>query len=178
MALPRPDPEKREFALRMIPYGVFIATSFDEATGDLAAQTVHWVMQTSFDPPLVMVALDTGSELYRVVRASNRIALHMLGRDDAAEAFAFRLGRVQRKRGPEGDFLNGHPVTGGRAHLPLLLHAVAVIECRIIAAVEFGDHHPVLAEVIDAHTRLPMHDRPDRMVLRMEELGETMFYGG
>ncbi len=172
------DPVARQFALRMIPYGVFVATSFDDTTGDLAAQTVHWVMQTSITPPLVMVALPVGSELNRVVRASNRIVLHMLGRDDAAEAFAFRAGRVVRERGPAGDFLNGHPITTGRGHVPLLLHAVAVVECRLLGAFEVGDHHPALFEVIDVHVRLPPHRRPDEMIMHLRELGETIFYGG
>jgi len=168
------DPKDRQFALRMIPYGVFVATSYDEQTQELAAQTVHWVTQSSFNPPLVLISLATTSNLYRVVRSSGRICLHMLGKDDADEAFAFRAGQVVRN----GDRLNGHPIKGGRGHVPLLLHAVASLECRMIAAVEYGDHHPILAEVIDTHVRLPPSERPDDMILRLDELGQTIFYGG
>jgi flavin reductase (DIM6/NTAB) family NADH-FMN oxidoreductase RutF len=172
------DPAVRRFALRMIPYGVFVATSYDEESRTLAAQTVHWVTQTSFTPPLLMVALDTRSPLYQVVRASSRIVLHMLGRDDGDEAFAFRQGRVFPEQTPEGHFLNGHPVIGGRGHVPLLLHAIAVIQCHVRGIMEYGDHHPLLAEIIDAEVRLPPQERPDKMILRIDELGETIFYGG
>jgi flavin reductase (DIM6/NTAB) family NADH-FMN oxidoreductase RutF len=59
-----------------------------------------------------------------------------------------------------------------------LLNAVAVLECRVLAVLEFGDHHTIVAEVGEAHVRLPPLDRPDDMILHMRDLGETIFYGG
>jgi flavin reductase (DIM6/NTAB) family NADH-FMN oxidoreductase RutF len=46
------------------------------------------------------------------------------------------------------------------------------------AILEAGDHFPVIAEVIDAHVRLPQTERPDAMALQLSEMGETIFCGG
>lgn len=163
----------KKFALRMIPYGVHVVTAIDP-TGLISASTVHWVMQTSFDPPVVAVALPSDGLIYGAVRASNRFALHMLGRDDAAEAFAFRT----RPAVVDGNMLSGWKFELSKSGLPLLDNAVAVLECYVRAVLEFGDHFPVIAEVVEAHVRLPQFQRPDEMVLHMRELGETIFYGG
>ncbi len=164
----------KRFALRMIPYGVHVVTALD-AAGQPYAATTHWVTQTSFEPALVTVALPAGSALYAAIRATNTFALHMLGRDDAAEALAFAV----RPAVLEGNTLSGWgfkpSLTTG---LPLLNDAPAVLELAVRAVLEFGDHHPVIAEVIEAHVRLPEQERPDKMVLHMRELGERYFYGG
>ncbi len=166
-------PADRRFALRMIPYGVHVITALDGA-GAAVATTAHWVTQTSFTPPLLAAALPCDGPAYLAIRATNRFALHMLGKDDAAEAFAFQ----SRPAIEAGGLLSGWPITRAPSGLPLLTNAVAVLECEVRAVLEFGDHHPMIAEVTEAHVRLPQHDRPDRMILHLAELGETIFYGG
>ncbi len=157
----------------MIPYGVHVVTTMD-AGGQALAGTVHWVMQSSFDPPLVSVALRPGSPLYQAIRLSNRFAVHMLGKDDGAEAFAFRT----RPAIPEGDTLSGWGFKLSPAGLPLLNDAIGVLECTLRAVIEFGDHHPLMGEVTEAFLRLPEQGRPDEMILHLRELGQTQFYGG
>jgi flavin reductase (DIM6/NTAB) family NADH-FMN oxidoreductase RutF len=166
--------EDRRFALRMIPYGVHIVTAITP-DGEPVAATTHWVMQTSFKPRLVAVALPADGAAYAAIRATNHFALHMLGRDDAAEAHAFQ----SRPAILEGKTLSGLGFTPSKfTGLPLLNDAVAVLELAVRGVMEYGDHHPILAEVIEAHVRLPEQERPDRMMLHLHELGETIFYGG
>ena len=168
------DPAARRFALRMIPYGVHVVTAVD-AAGEPVAATTHWVTQTSFDPPLVTVALPANGLAYAAIRATNVFALHMLGREDAAEAMAFTV----RPAVQEGHTLSGWGFKPSRySGLPLLNDAPAVLELAVRAVLEFGDHHPVIAEVVQVHVRLPEQERPDAMVLHLRELGETIFYGG
>jgi flavin reductase (DIM6/NTAB) family NADH-FMN oxidoreductase RutF len=167
------DEAAKKFVLRMIPYGVHVVTSLD-AEGTPVAATVHWVMQTSFDPPLVTLALASGSLAYTAIRGCRRFALHMLGKDDAAEAFAFQT----RAAVVEGDTLSGWRFAYSPTGLPLLDNAVAVLECTVRAVLEFGDHHPVIGEITDVFLRLPQQDRPDKMILHLGEMGPTIFYGG
>ena len=47
------DEDAKKTALRMIPYGMYVLTSKSE---DVSAATVNWLTQTSFSPPLVLVA--------------------------------------------------------------------------------------------------------------------------
>jgi flavin reductase (DIM6/NTAB) family NADH-FMN oxidoreductase RutF len=167
-------PQDRRFALRMIPYGVHVVTALD-ASGGITATTAHWVTQTSFTPPLVAVALPPDGLVYAAVRETQKFALHMLGCEDAREAVTFQDG------GPailEDGLLNGCGMSRAPSGLPLLHNAVAVVECATLAVLEFGDHHTLVAEVTEAHVRLPPLDRPDLMILHMRNLGETIFYGG
>jgi len=167
------DERTKRFALRMIPYGVYVLTSVD-AQGIPVAATVHWVTQTSMAPPLIAVALRPNSTIYAAIRHSCRFALHMLGKDDAAEAFAFQT----RPALVEGATLSGWGFKLSATGLPLLHDAPAVVECTLRGVLEFGDHHPVIAEVTDSIMRLPEQDRPDKMILHLREMGETIYYGG
>lgn len=167
------DHAAQKFVLRMIPYGVHVVTGLD-AAGRPVAATSHWVTQTSFEPVLVMVALPADGLAYAAIRATNRFALHMLGKDDAGEAFAFR----SRPALPEARTLSGWGFEAGDGGLPLLHNAVGVLECSVRAVIEYGDHHPFIAEVTGVHLRLPPLDRPDEMILHLREMGQTIFYGG
>ncbi len=168
------DPAEKKFVLRMIPYGVHVVTTLD-THGAPVASTVHWVTQTSFEPALVMVALPSDSRAYDAVRATSRFALHMLGKDDAAEAFTFQ----RRPAVPDGETLSGWGYAPSRhTNLPLLHDAVGVLECTVRAVIEYGDHHPFIAEVAHTHLRLPQQDRPDQMILHLADMGRTIYYGG
>jgi flavin reductase (DIM6/NTAB) family NADH-FMN oxidoreductase RutF len=157
----------------MIPYGVHVLSAVGDG-GSPVLWTAHWVMQTSFAPPLVTVAVPVGSMIYAAIRTTNRFAVHMLGKDDAAEAFAFQT----RPAVVEGDTLSGWGFAWSKSGLPLLHDAPGVLECTVRGVMEFGDHHPVMAEVTEVHLRLPPLDRPDKMILHLAEMGETIFYGG
>jgi flavin reductase (DIM6/NTAB) family NADH-FMN oxidoreductase RutF len=171
--------DDRKFALRMIPYGVFVVTAIDAGSGEAAAQTVHWVTQTSFTPCLLAVSIKANTPLLALIRSTNRFALHMLGKEDQAEAFTFcRPSRLTGSLQDGTAELGGWGVTWGRHGTVLLHNAVAVVECHMHAILEAGDHHPVIAEIIDAHVRLPQEGRPDDMMLNQRELGATIFYGG
>ena len=51
-------------ARRMIPYGIYVLTAKD-SDGGIAAATVNWVTQTSFDPPLVAVGSTISLSAFR-----------------------------------------------------------------------------------------------------------------
>jgi len=171
--------EDRKFALRMIPYGVHVVTAVNPGTLEAAAVTSHWLTQTSFSPCLIAVSLPADHAVLGLIRDTTRFAINMLGKEDAAEAFTFR--RPTRMQGSlhEGNAtIGGWGVMWGRHATMLLLNAVTVLECEMRAILEAGDHFPVIAEVIDAHVRLPQTERPDAMALHLSEMGETIFCGG
>ena len=153
------NPAEKRFVLRMIPYGVHIVTALDES-GVPVASTVHWVTQTSFTPALVLVALPAEGAAYAAIRATNRFALHMLGKDDAEAAH------------PRGSPSRGHQDSAllrlGATHpdpfrgLPLLHDAVGDAGMTSCAPfIEYGDHHPFIAEISEAHPP-PAAARPAR----------------
>jgi flavin reductase (DIM6/NTAB) family NADH-FMN oxidoreductase RutF len=175
--------DDRSFALRMIPYGVFVATAIDPENQQAAAVTVHWVTQTSFAPPMLAMAVEKSHPVLGLIQRTGRFALHMLGKDDKAEALTFARNtlstRVLRGSLPDGTAsIGGYTASWGRRGTLLLHAAIAVLECEMRAILEAGDHHPVIAEVVETHVRLPQHARPDEMILHMRELGPRYFHGG
>lgn len=165
------DDAARKTALRMIPYGIYVLTAED---GDgVAAATVNWVTQTSFNPPLVAVAVKADSGAYAVIGRTGTFALNMLAKGQQGAAFAF-FKPAQR----EGETIGGEPVRKGATGAPLLTNASAAVECKVVETVKRGDHHIVVGEVVEAHLNKPVEGRPDAAILEMKDLGANVFYGG
>ncbi len=159
------DPQAKKHALRQITYGLYVLTAAH--AGEVAAGTVNWLSQASFEPPLVMVGVKRDSRLHELIEKSGRFAVNILasGQKDIAAAF-FRPTQV------EGDRINGLPFEPGpTTGAPLLLDAPAWFEAQVVDAVKRGDHTVFVAEVVEAGVRDP-NARP----LVMWETG--WFYGG
>lgn len=166
------DPLTKKTALRMIPYGLYVLTA-ESADGQVAAATVNWVTQASFEPPLVVVGVKTDSSAYAVIKASNAFALNMLGKGQQSMAFAFFKPTTR-----EGNTLSGVPFRRGTTGAPLLETTPAFVDCRLVDAVERGDHAIMVGEVVDAGVATVPAGRPDDAVLWLKDLGEKTFYGG
>ena len=165
------DDAARKTALRMIPYGIYVLTA--EKEGELAAATVNWVTQTSFEPPLVVVAVKADSGAHRVAREAGSFALNMLGKGQQGVAFGFF-----KPAEKDGNTISGEPYRTGETGAPLLKNAIASVECRLAEVVERGDHHLFIGEVVAAHVETEPSGRPDEVILEMKDLGDNVFYGG
>jgi flavin reductase (DIM6/NTAB) family NADH-FMN oxidoreductase RutF len=165
--------EARRQVLRMLPYGTMVLTAAEGEEAPPRAATVHWAMQTSFEPAMVAVALPPARAAWRAARATQRFLLHMLGKADAELAHAFA-----RDVDDTDGTLRGHAYTRLPGGVPLLGRGVGVLDCRVRIAIEQGDHHLMIADVIGAAMRLPRQGRWDRMMLHAADLGETYHYGG
>ena len=166
------DADAKKTALRMIPYGIYVLTA-ETTEGAAAAATVNWVTQTSFAPPLIVVGVKADSGAYAVVEKAGRFALNMLGKGQQGMAFGF-FKPAERN----GDKIGGEPVRAGATGVPVLVNAPAAIECRVAEIVKRGDHHIVVAEVVEAAVAKAPDGRPDEAVLHMKDLGANVFYGG
>jgi len=142
------DPAAKKKALRLLSYGLCVATSRDD-TG-LAAGTINWISQSSFTPPLVMVAIKADSGLHRAVAASRIFAVHIVGKSQKELATAFFRGA---QSAAADDTLNGYAVETGQTGVPLLLAPPAWFECRVVNEVRGGDHTIFVGEVVDAGVR-------------------------
>ena len=157
------DPAAKKKALRMLSYGLCVATSRDDAGP--AAGTINWISQSSFNPPLVMVAIQAESGLHRAVAASRIFAVHIVGKSQKELATAFFRGAQ-----PAEGKLNGYAVEPGTTGAPRLLAPPAWFECRVVHEVRGGDHTIFVGEVVDAGVR------SDEEVLTLRETGFA--YGG
>jgi flavin reductase (DIM6/NTAB) family NADH-FMN oxidoreductase RutF len=166
------DTAARKIALRMIPYGLHVLTSENES-GTVSAATVNWVMQTSFDPPMVAVAVKVDSRIHGLIKESGSFALNILGKGQNSMAFAF-FKPVDR----EGNSIAGEPFRSGVSGSPVLENAAAFLDCKLAGSLEKGDHSVFLGEVVDAGVAVEPEGRPDELTLVLKDLGGKIFYGG
>ena len=164
--------DHKKIVLRMIPYGLYVLT-VDDGKGNIAAATVNWVTQTAFAPPLIVVGVKADSGSYQLLKQVRMFALNMLGKDQKALAFTFF-----RPADVSDGKISGQAYHKGSTGAPILSEAPGAVECRVTSIVEQGDHHIVIAEVIDVHLHKPPAGRPDAAILEMKDLGDNVFYGG
>jgi flavin reductase (DIM6/NTAB) family NADH-FMN oxidoreductase RutF len=115
--------------------------------GDEHGITANWVSQASFEPPMVVVAVESTSKMIEMIRDAHHFAISVFheGQRDVAE----KLGR-----GPgagaspklKGLKTKPGPVSGA----PVLADALGWVECRVVATLPSGDHTLVLGEVVEA----------------------------
>ncbi|MGE0747123.1 MAG: flavin reductase family protein [Rhodospirillales bacterium] len=166
------DADAKKTALRMIPYGIYVMTA-EGADGSIAAATVNWVTQTAFEPPLVVIGVKGDSGARAILEKTQNFALNMLGKGQQNVAFAFfKPAQV------EGGKISGEPYRKGSTGAPILENAIASVECKVTDIIERGDHHVVIAQVVDANVAKPPAGRADDAILWMKDLGEKVFYGG
>ena len=157
------DAAVKKKALRMITYGLFVATARDDASP--AAGAINWISQSSFTPPLIMVAFKTDTALHRAALSSRKFIIHVVWKDQKELASAFFRGAEL-----SGDRLNGNLVETRPNEIPLLVDPPAWFECRVTHDVGGGDHIVFVAEVVDAGVR------KDAEPLTLRDTG--FFYGG
>ncbi len=166
------DANAKKTALRMIPYGLYVLAA-ETKDGKVAAATVNWVTQTSFEPPLVAVGVKVDSAAHTVIKESRAFSLNMLGKDQQSTAFAF-FKSVER----DGDTIGGERFRVGETGSPILISAPAFVECTLVDTIEEGDHSLFVGKVVYAAVQSEPPGRPDEATLWLKDLGEKVFYGG
>ena len=127
------DPEIKKQTLRLLNYGLYVVTAVEGSA--VAAGSVNWLSQASFEPPLVMVAVKKDSGLHGLVERSGKFAVNVLASDqkEAASAF-FRSTEVKNGK------LNGYEFEAGpETGAPLLLDLPGWFEARVTDTVKGGD---------------------------------------
>ncbi|MFI6549346.1 flavin reductase family protein [Streptomyces prunicolor] len=106
--------------------------------------TVSAFTSLSMNPPMILVALDGGSELLGLVKSSRRFGVNVLGRSQSALALAFaRKGGAAKFAGVPWEADSG---------IPRLPDAPGWLVCEVADMVTGGDHVIVLGTVVAAET--------------------------
>jgi flavin reductase (DIM6/NTAB) family NADH-FMN oxidoreductase RutF len=142
------DESLKRSVLRKLTYGMYVMTAVGPG-GTPAASTLTWISQCSFQPPLVMIAIQKTSQMHLAVEASGGLAVNLLGEGqrEIAKAF-FRAPAADAGRFGDYRYEPG-PITDA----PLLTDVPAWFEARVTDRVERGDHTVFVAEVIAAGVR-------------------------
>lgn len=125
-------------------YGVYALTLAHE--GSEHGMTANWVMQTSFEPPMLAVAIANTSRTIELVREARHFVVNLLaqGQRDVAE----RLGRSSENAAQKLKGVKTKPAPASAA--PVLADAAGWLECRLVATLPAGDHTLVLGQVVNA----------------------------
>jgi flavin reductase (DIM6/NTAB) family NADH-FMN oxidoreductase RutF len=159
------DPALRKQVLRMISYGLYVVTARHESR--IAAATVDWVTQASFEPPMVVCCLRQDSLIYELVRAAGRFAVHPLGENQKSFAAHF----FKNKSATETE-INGQPCTIADSGVPILSGAPAYFVLETVGQLTQSDHAVVLGRVIG----VGLNTNPPPPPLLMRDTG--WHYGG
>jgi flavin reductase (DIM6/NTAB) family NADH-FMN oxidoreductase RutF len=138
------DPAVKKSVLRLFTYGLYAvgARHGDEVSG----MTANWVMQSSFEPPMLALAAEADSHTCQLIRASGAFAVSVY--ESGQRELAGRLGRTYAKH-PEklnAEMWQPGPATGS----PVLVAALGWVECRVQGSTPSGDHILFVAEVVEA----------------------------
>ena len=130
-------------AMSLYPTGVCIVTTETENHAAFG-MTVNSFTSLSLNPPLVMWNLQRSSDTFKSWRDAEYFTVNMLKADqqDLAEQYA---GKNNHELG-DGDFKRG--MTG----CPHLTDYLAILECKIHARHEEGDHVIMIGEVVSVET--------------------------
>ncbi len=137
------DEQAKKNILRKIPHGLYICGVKDGE--DVNGFTVSWLMQASFKPPLVVNCVKQDSKSHEMIKNSGVFAISFLDAEqkNLAQKFFQPLRRVGNKFEDVEFYL-------GETGCPIISDSLGYIECRVVGAVDQGDHTVYVGEVITA----------------------------
>ncbi|MDQ8184808.1 flavin reductase family protein [Pelagicoccus sp. SDUM812002] len=147
--------------LRLIPYSIFaIGIGSDEAVS--TALIASWVMQCSFNPPRVAVAIRKDSNSHQLMSEENRFTVNLLSKHQTD------LARILVKPHDRDEEKMTHvPHTLNAAGVPVIKEALAYLDCQTVDTVDAGDHSIFIGEVLESH------QIDDGDVLTCDQIGWT-----
>lgn len=166
--------DKLTQALKKITYGFYIVTTRKSAEemptrseDYMAAATVSWVSQGSFEPLLVTVAIKKHSHLHETIEKSRVFAVNIVGKGQME-----MLSPFAKESKIEGNKINGYAFTDGEATgSPILDDVPAYFECKVVEDISIGDHSIYVGEVLGGDTR-------DASAVPLFEWETNLHYGG
>jgi 3-hydroxy-9,10-secoandrosta-1,3,5(10)-triene-9,17-dione monooxygenase reductase component len=151
------DANELRSVLRRFATGVAVVTTWD---GERPwGTTVNSFSSVSLRPPLVMVAFDRGRRIVPALNRTGRYAVNILGEDHQALSDCFAGGpppslpvggdgAPSARAGDESrGELCGAEWRRGATGLPILVVAIASLECTIVDVHPAGDHDLYIARV-------------------------------
>jgi flavin reductase (DIM6/NTAB) family NADH-FMN oxidoreductase RutF len=107
------------------------------------AFTAAWVMQVSFDPPMLAFSINPQHYSYDLLTAGRTCTVNVLGQDQLAMASHFGLPGVKGK-------MTAYRWLHGSTDAPILADCLAYFECRLSHTTDAGDHKIAVCEVTSA----------------------------
>jgi flavin reductase (DIM6/NTAB) family NADH-FMN oxidoreductase RutF len=150
-------------ALRMMPYGFYSITSRNE--NDENAMVANWISQASFDPQLIIFALQKTSYSYGFISEAKVFAVNIFLEEDSEAIKPLTKSRNKNPDKMKDVNFTHSPIVG----CPVLDRAAAYLECEVDKIIDIGgDHDVVVAKVVGAGVNKPADAEE---VLSLPDLG-------
>ncbi len=127
--------------LGRIPSGVFILTA-EDGNGRSTGMLASWVMQASFQPPMITVAVNQSRYLNQWLKDSPNVVLNLVGENQME--FLKQYGKGFE---PDEPAFEGMETKLSDSGLPILTSAIGYLEGKSVNSVTCGDHKIFLIEL-------------------------------
>lgn len=133
--------ENLDSLFKQISLGVYVIGVSDGE--QLNAFTAAWVMQVSFNPPLLAFSINSKHHSYQLLKASGKCSINVLGRNQLAIAEHFgKPSTTDKMAGYQWQFAT----TGA----PILSESLVYFDCFVKHYSDAGDHKVVICSVASA----------------------------
>jgi flavin reductase (DIM6/NTAB) family NADH-FMN oxidoreductase RutF len=130
-----------EVLLKQITHGVYVIAV---ANGkEQNAFTAAWVMQVSFDPPMIAFSINPEHYSYTLLKAGGVCTVNVLGKEQLAIAAHFGSSGVKEK-------MSTYRWQTGSTAAPVLSDSLAYFDCKLSHFTDAGDHKIAVCKVLDA----------------------------
>lgn len=126
---------------KYLTHGVYVIAVKDEALEH--AFTAAWVMQVSFDPPLLAFSINPQHYSYQVLKGGGRCSINVLAKAQMPVAAHFGDPSIHDK-------MAGYSWQPAQSGVPVLTEALAYFDCVVSHSTPAGDHEIVICQVLDA----------------------------
>jgi len=134
--------ERMAALFRTLTSGVYVIGAAHKDR--ISALTAAWVMQLSFDPPMLGFSVNPDSFSYPLIKAGNVFSVNVLAQGSLD--MARHLGTHSTRDMDKLEDIRWRPRTTGA---PVLEDALAYFDCRLQFTRRTGDHVLITGEVID-----------------------------
>ncbi len=138
------DQQAKKTILRKIPHGLYICGVRDGE--EFNGFTASWVMQASFEPPLVVNCVRRDSGSHEMIKKNGVFSLSVL--EAGQKEVAAKFFKPKRHVGNKFDDVEFYP--GAETGCPIISDSLGYVECKVVGTVEHGDHTVFVGEVIGA----------------------------
>jgi flavin reductase (DIM6/NTAB) family NADH-FMN oxidoreductase RutF len=132
--------ENLDTLFKQISHGVYVIGVSDGTRQN--AFTAAWVMQVSFNPPLLAISINPGHYSYQLLQAGGACTVNVLSQGQYAIAEHF--GRSAK------DKMAGFQWQKGATGVPILSESLAYFDCQVSHYTDAGDHKIAVCKVIAA----------------------------
>jgi flavin reductase (DIM6/NTAB) family NADH-FMN oxidoreductase RutF len=125
---------------------VCVVAAYDQVSDTIVALTASSFVTLSFDPPMVMFALQQSADSYASIVSSKSFGVSLL--DHSQSKIAANFARKGREKVANMAFAQGRTL-----HCPLIPDALAHVECLTNQILMSGDHAIIVGLVEGAEIR-------------------------